>query len=61
MVNLTNSSARTSIEVADASQIASMANGGQNVLSTQDMQVLGNSGWCSTACGGGRATSTAAS
>ena len=44
MVNLTNSSARTSIEVADASQIASMANGGQNVLSTQDMQqLLGNS------------------
>ena len=39
MVNLTNSSARTSIEVADASQIASMASG-QNVLSTQDMQKL---------------------
>src|SRR5215472_6616013 len=44
MVNLTNSSARTSIEVADATQIASMANGGQNMLSTQDMQkLLGNS------------------
>src|SRR5215207_10728798 len=41
MVTFTNSSARTRIEVAEASEIARMARGGDaNLMSTEDMQQL---------------------